>query len=52
MDRDTQVMLVPVMFIKGIEDKVKHVKESLMVKQVVLSQVITIAAGCYLIQYK
>ena len=39
MDTQSEVILVPVMFLKIIEEKVTHVKETLMCKQRVLSQV-------------
>ena len=39
MDAQSELILVPVMFLKGIEDKVKQLKETLICKQAVLSQV-------------
>ena len=47
MDSNTEVILVPVNFLKGIEDKVKHVKEKLMGKQALLSKV-----NIYLLDHK
>jgi hypothetical protein len=39
MYSETEMILVPVRFLKGIEDKVAQVKETLLCKQAVLSQV-------------
>ena len=40
MDSQSEMILVPVMFLKTIEETVAQVKETLMFKQAVLSKVI------------